>query len=50
MNPQDTVVVFGFELDLRILHGEIAAPSRQIFRVRWFEVGVEDEVWKSFVN
>jgi hypothetical protein len=43
MSPEDTVVVFCFELDLRVLHGDIPAPSGEIFKVRWFEVGVEVE-------
>jgi hypothetical protein len=50
MNPEDTVVVFCFELNLRVLHGDIPAPSGETFKVHWFEVGVEDEAWEEFCS
>ena len=47
-NPKDTVGVFCFELDLKILHGDVACPSNEKFKIRWFEEDVNDELWADF--
>ena len=49
-NPGDTVVVFRFELDLQVLHGDVPPPSNRgkRFKVRWFERGVSDATWGKF--
>jgi hypothetical protein len=47
-DPEDTVAVFCFELDLKILHRDVACPNGEKFKVRWFEEDVDDESWEDF--
>ena len=42
------MMVFYFKLDLKILYGDVAYPSGEKFKVRWFEEDVDDELWKDF--
>jgi hypothetical protein len=49
-DPEDTVAVFCFELDLEILHGDLPPPSRETFKVCWFEQDVNDEAWQQFCH
>lgn len=50
-NPDDAVVVFQFNLNLEILHGDIPPPNAERnFKVRWFESGVDTATWEAFCN
>jgi hypothetical protein len=49
-DPEDTVAIFCFELDLGILHGDLPSPSGEPFKVRWFEQDVDDEAWQQFCS
>ena len=50
-DPRDTVVVFQFDLNLEILHGEIPPPNEErTFKVCWFESGVDGEACDTFCN
>ena len=50
-NPHDTVVVYQFNLNLEILHGDIPPPNAEKnFKVRWFQSGVDTATWEAFCN
>ena len=46
-DPQDTVAVLCFEVDLQILHGDLPTPSGKLFDVLWFESD-DNGAWQEF--